>query len=250
VTVLPLKSLAGALTFRLPLSLLVEPFTTMRIPGHSRCFFALLAMGFAIAVNVMSAVAAETNTIVAPKSAGDAEAAYTKVIEDRVTKIVAPLKLEDQSKSAKVHSLLVAQYRSLRDWHDANDASRKKAAGDELAKINDSLKALHEKFIAGLAAELTPEQVESVKDAMTYGKVQFTFKGYLAEYPELTGEQQQKVLELLKEARELAGGSSDEKTAIFNRYKGKINNWLSAQGVTGNKKKAASASTNAPANKP
>jgi hypothetical protein len=219
----------------------------MRIPGDARRGAVLLALFLTLAAGAPAAVAAETNA--APGSAADAEAAYTKVINERVAKIVAPLKPEDSARSNRVHALLVAQYRALRDWHEANDASRKKAAGDELAKINASLRTLHDAFLAGLSAELTPEQVESVKDGMTYGKVQFTFQGYLVEYPDLTEAQQQKVLELLQEARELAmdGGSSEEKSAIFNKYKGKINNWLSAQGVVGKKKKTASAATNAPA---
>jgi len=62
-----------------------------------------------------------------------------------------------------------------------------------------------------------------------------------AAYPDLTEENKQKILELLKQAREEAmdGGSSDEKTAIFQRYKGKINNYLSKQGIHPAKKKAA-----------
>jgi hypothetical protein len=78
---------------------------------------------------------------------------------------------------------------------------------------------------------------------MTYGKVQFTYTGYLNEYPNLSEQNKQKVLELLKEAREEAmdGGSSDEKSAIFNRYKGKINNYLSAQGINSNRKKKVDA---------
>ena len=52
-----------------------------------------------------------------------------------------------------------------------------------------------------------------------------------------------KILELLKQAREEAmdGGSAAEKTAIFQRYKGKINNYLSKQGVHPEKGKATGA---------
>jgi hypothetical protein len=50
----------------------------------------------------------------------------------------------------------------------------------------------------------------------------------------------QKILELLKEAREEAmdGGSAEEKTAVFQRYKGKINNYLSKEGIHPPAKKA------------
>jgi hypothetical protein len=140
------------------------------------------------------------------------EANYTKAIEGRT----------------------IAQYRALNAWHDANDAKLKAAKADTnaVAQIQLSLKAIHDQFLSKLAENLTPEQVDAVKDKMTYGKVQFTFKGYMVEYPNLPEAQQQKVLELLKEARELAmdGGSSEEKTAIFNKYKGKINNYLSKEG--------------------
>jgi hypothetical protein len=50
--------------------------------------------------------------------------------------------------------------------------------------------------------------------------------------PELTEAQKQQIMAYLAEACELAmdGGTSEEKQAVFRRYKGKINNYLSAQG--------------------
>ncbi len=109
--------------------------------------------------------------------------------------------------------------------------------------------ALHQQFLSKLAENLTPEQVEQVKDKMTYGKVQFTYAGYLAAYPDLPQANRDRILELLKEAREDAmdGGSAAEKTAIFQKYKGKINNYLSKQGIHPEKPKAmADPSTNEP----
>jgi hypothetical protein len=74
---------------------------------------------------------------------------------------------------------------------------------------------------------------------MTYGKVQFTLNGYLSAYPNLPDENKAEILRLLKEAREDAmdGGSAEEKTAVFQRYKGKINNYLSKAGIHPEKKK-------------
>jgi hypothetical protein len=71
-----------------------------------------------------------------------------------------------------------------------------------------------------------------VKDKMTYGKVKVTYDAYCKQNPTLTDEEKAHVLALLKEARELAmdGGSAEEKTAIFGKYKGKINNYLAARG--------------------
>jgi hypothetical protein len=95
-------------------------------------------------------------------------------------------------------------------------------------KLND----LHRRFVARLSVELTPEQVDKVKDGLTYGVVRITYDRYLDLLPRLNDEQKREILANLIEAREHAmdGGSSEEKHAIFGKYKGRINNYLSAQG--------------------
>ena len=52
-------------------------------------------------------------------------------------------------------------------------------------------------------------------------------------HPSLSAGQKAKILEFLKQAREEAmdGVSANEKSAIFKKYKGRIANYLSAQGV-------------------
>jgi hypothetical protein len=62
--------------------------------------------------------------------------------------------------------------------------------------------------------------------------VQVTYNRYLELLPELNEEQKREILANLLEAREHAmdGGSSEEKHALFGKYKGRINNYLSAQG--------------------
>lgn len=172
-----------------------------------------------------------------------AAAKYTGVIDRRSQKIVDALGLTDANTAAKVHDLIMDQYRTLNDWHTANDPKIKAAKGDQaaVAKIRASLKTLHDKYLAALARYLSPAQIETVKDKMTYDKVEFTFKGYCVQYPNLSDANQQEILKMLKEAREEAmdGGSAREKTAIFQRYKGRINNYLSKQGIHPEKAKAA-----------
>ena len=53
----------------------------------------------------------------------------------------------------------------------------------------------------------------------------------------LTAEQKAQILAWLTEARELAmdGSTSDEKHAVFGKYKGKINNYLSKAGYDAKK---------------
>lgn len=162
----------------------------------------------------------------------DTEAEYTAKLEVRAADILKALELADAAKAERVRDIVIAQYRALRDWHDGLDGKLKGAGEEEAQVIRASLKELHGKFTADLAAELTPAQVERVKDRMTYDKVRVTYDGYVEMLPQLTAAQKARILEMLKQAREEAmdGGSSDEKTAVFTRFKGRINNYLSAEG--------------------
>jgi len=196
-------------------------------------------------------------------AAGSNDATYSRKIEERVAKIVATLELKNEEQSRRVHAAIVAQYRILNIWHETNDArlmelkkttaapdtEKGAAAKTEIEQIHATLKVIHDNYLAQLAKDLSPELVERVKDGMTVGKVQFTYTGYMQEYPSLTEEQRAKVLEFLKEAREEAmdAGNIDEKSAIFNRYKGRINNWLSKQGVDSGKGKKPKAEKKEPA---
>lgn len=196
--------------------------------------------GWLAAFCVVSAFAAETNT------ATDTEAAYTRTITERADKIVVTLNLTDTNKFIRVRDIIVRQYRDLSGIHDARDAAIKaaqekpgadKAATEAAAqKVQDESKVqtdkLHGEFLARLAAELTPEQVDQVKDGLTYGVLPLTYGVYLKMYPDLTEEQKAQIKAWLVEARELAmdGGSAREKHAIFGKYKGRINNYLSRAG--------------------
>ena len=199
------------------------------------------------AIALLSAATFAADTNLTPQQV---EANYTKAIEGRTADILKILALSDTNKVAKVHDIIIAQYRALNAWHDANDAKLKAARTDTnaTAQIRSSLKTIHNDFLAKLAENLSPEQVDQVKDKMTYGKVQFTFNGYVTQYPDLSEANRQKILEMLKEAREEAmdGGSAEEKTAVFQRYKGKINNYLSKEGIHPPAKKPKTTNSVAP----
>ncbi|MFT3869718.1 MAG: DUF3826 domain-containing protein [Nibricoccus sp.] len=198
-----------------------------------------------------------------PASADSSDAVYARKLQERVVKIVATLDLKDEKQRERVHNVIVAQYRLLNTWHDTNDShltelkktasgpdtEKSAAAKTEIEAIKATLKTVHDNYLAELAKDLSPQLIERVKDGMTVGKVQFTYTGYVQQIPSLTEEQRAKVLELLKEAREEAmdAGSMDEKSDIFNRYKGRINNWLSKQGVEQGKGKKPKAEKKEPA---
>ncbi|MFO7657021.1 MAG: DUF3826 domain-containing protein [Bacteroidales bacterium] len=168
---------------------------------------------------------------------------YTNVITDRSAKIVNTLDISDSLKYSRVLSVIVEQYRNLSATHDFKDALIKEQkehdSPDKDLKINmvkDSAYAalyfLHARFLAALASELDAGQIEKIKDGMTYNVLHNTYTSYLAMLPELTEDQKRYIHAALYEARELAmdESSSKAKHAMFGKYKGRINNYLSAQG--------------------
>lgn len=179
-------------------------------------------------------------------NASDAEAAYTQDITKRADKIVASLGITDETKKTRVRDLIAQQYQSLRKIHDVRDAkideskrtlTNDGAAAEAWVKVardaaNLKLTDAHRRFVARLSVELTPEQVDKVKDGLTYGVVGITYKRYLELFPAMKDEDKREILADLVEAREYAmdGGKSEEKHAIFGKYKGRINNYLSKAG--------------------
>lgn len=166
---------------------------------------------------------------------------YTQVITKRAQKIVDKLGL-GEAKSSVVRAIIVQQYRDLNEtqiWHDEQGKTLKAAAAstDELAHLeeekNEKLAHLHRDYLGALKKQLNNEQIETVKNEMTYNVLPITYKGYVDMLPSLTEVQKKQILTYLTEAREKAmdGGSSKEKHWWFGKYKGKINNYLSKEGI-------------------
>ncbi|MBP6432368.1 MAG: DUF3826 domain-containing protein, partial [Ferruginibacter sp.] len=168
-----------------------------------------------------------------------------KVIEQRCVKIVDVLGINKKNKYKKVHQLIAQQYYSLNTIHNNYSSAlvqikSKQISNEEntLALQNaenlkkSALQKLHLSFVKTLNKKLSPIQVEKVKDGMTYSVVPKTWAAYKEMLPNLTQEQKDKMYAWLVEARELAmdEGSSEKKHAVFGKYKGKINNYLSAAG--------------------
>jgi hypothetical protein len=165
------------------------------------------------------------------------EAFYATTIENRVGDILKALNLSDPEKAKAVHDILVNQYHELR-VRDATIDTRLKVNGKEVNYANRAeqlaiqSKPLHEQFLAKLGAVLGPDDIEKIKDLMTYNKVKVTYNAYCEMVPGITDEDKAKIMELLKAAREEAidGGSAPEKSAIFQKYKDQINSYLNSHG--------------------
>ncbi|NOT90226.1 DUF3826 domain-containing protein [Ferruginibacter sp.] len=174
-----------------------------------------------------------------------ADSAYQKVIAERSAKIVNVLGITDSVQYKKVQQQIAAQYFQLNTIHDGSKAvlaalkagtalkeEMNEAVKSEGEKKSAALKQLHEQFIAQLKITLTADQIEKIKDGMTYRILPVTWTAYMDMLQKLTPEQKDKMYNWLVEARELAmdEGSSDAKHAVFGKYKGRINNYLSAAG--------------------
>src|SRR5882762_2445940 len=105
-------------------------------------------------------------------SQADKAAQYTEVITKRADKIVAKLNITDQAKYKRVLDVIVNQYRSINDIHDARNtqaADIKKQAGDDKADANTKIKVLdddldqkinkqHTEYLSKLSADLSADQ--------------------------------------------------------------------------------------------
>lgn len=173
-----------------------------------------------------------------PASEAEKEALYTDAIESRASNIISALSITNTAKSTTVHDLVINYYRTLRS-RDALIDAQLKAENKEInfanreERVRDESKVLHQAFIARLSEVLTPEQVETVKNRMTYDKVKVTYNAYCAIVPSLTDADKAKIMDELKKAREEAidGGSASEKSEIFKKYKDGINQFLSSRGI-------------------
>jgi len=174
-----------------------------------------------------------------------AEAAYTRTINERADKIVAKINGLDAKKVTQVRDLVAGQYRQLNQIYEHKKTQltalkakqQDESTTAEKQKIESEttsdLAKQHKKYVSKLSKALTPEQVDQVKDGMTYGVLPLTMGAYQDMLPNLTEAQKTQILAWLTEAREHAmdGGTSQEKHAWFGKYKGKINNYLSAAGI-------------------
>lgn len=170
---------------------------------------------------LLSAILCAVTGVSAQLQTEDQAAAYTKAITQRAAKIITPLQISDSAKASQVQAIIVQQYRDLNAIHEAGGTS-----------TEEQVKQVHNTYISKLSALLSQQQVDQVKDGMTYGVLQVTYKAYQDMIPTLTDSQKNKIYAWLLEAREQAmdQGSSEEKHKVFGKYKGRINNYLSTEG--------------------
>lgn len=150
---------------------------------------------------------------------------YVETIKGRAQKIVDGLQLTDAKKAENVRSIIANRYFLLNDIHAKYDKNQQDARDAELYKH-------HFELASALALYLNEEQIDAVKDGMTYGRLKRDYQAQLEMIPTLTDEEKAQILIWLKEAREYAMDAADSKGKHFwfDKYRGRTNNWLSARG--------------------
>lgn len=178
---------------------------------------------------------------------------YVQIINKRAAKIVAELELNDPKKFQSIKDLVANQYLQLNSVYAARDTAvnqtKRSFTGSRAAldsqlnvikeSINPDVRELHVAYVTKLNTLLTPAQVDQIKDGMTYGVVKVTYSSYLDMIPSLKEEEKKQIFDWLIEAREYAmdAESSEKKHGWFGKYKGKINNYLSARGYDSQKER-------------
>ena len=165
--------------------------------------------------------------------------ATQKHIGAKADHLLAAIKLDDSAKATRVKAIISEWLVTMWNWHQQNDTqldqlwsdwgkARSASPNDEFPgeivehKIMDvyaSLKPAYDSFTNKLATELTPEQIDNIKDTWSRKPgMTRTYKAYLQIIPDLTEAQKQVVHDQLLGAREDAM-LTDSDREIVNIYK-------------------------------
>lgn len=150
---------------------------------------------------------------------------YVETIKGRAQKIVNTLGLNNAQVAENVRNIIANRYFLLNDIHSKYDKTQQDALQADLYKH-------HFELASALAQYLTEEQIEAVKDGMTFGRLKRDYQATQDMIPSLSEYEKKQVLIWLKEAREYAMDAADSKGKHFwfDKYRGRTNNWLSARG--------------------
>jgi hypothetical protein len=194
----------------------------------------------------IAAILLSTITTGAAFAQSTAGASYLQVITARSNKIVTEAGITDSAKYKKVRDIVVGQYNDLNTVYETRKVKAnsikaqmpddKAGANAKIALIDSDVvkqvKVLHTSYISKLSKQLNADELDKIKDGMTYRIYPITYAAYQDEISSLTDVQKDKIKGWLLEARENAidAESAEKKHAWFGKFKGRINNYLSAQG--------------------
>lgn len=165
--------------------------------------------------------------------------------QQKASKVMDKLSLTNDSIRKNIQLVITNRYLELREIHQKYDERNKVIEAANLTKeekdaelersyyqYNSDLYRSRFGYIAWLSFYLNDEQVETVKNAMTYNIFHIRYNDFLDLLPNLTEAEKNRVHHWLVEAREF---SMDFETPrkmrqMFTKYRGRINNYLAARG--------------------
>jgi hypothetical protein len=201
------------------------------------------ASGFLRAETVPPAPAASTAT---PAAATDAA---RQKLEAKAARLVSSLKLEDAEKAARAKAIIADWLATMGAWHAENDAKLKdlwsqwskaravvpkdEFPGEVIAhQIDDvyaTLTPAYQAFLERLATELSPEQIDTLKETWSRSPgAKRTYTAYLETVPDLTEEQKKVIFDRMQRAREdaMLTDADKEIVNIFKRHKVKVEAYI------------------------
>lgn len=177
------------------------------------------------------------------------DAATQKRIDAKADRLLGTLKLEDPAKAERARTILREWLATMTAWHANNDPqlqalwsqwnqARAVVPKDEFPaeviahRIDDvyaSLKPAYRKFTDRLAAELTAEQIDALKETWSRSPgMTRTYQAYLEIVPDLTEDQKKVIRDRMLLAREdaMLTDADKEITTIYKRHKVKVEAYI------------------------
>jgi hypothetical protein len=164
-------------------------------------------------------------------------------LEEKARKWSDSLHLQDAAKTERVRQLIEKHLKAVTKWHNDHigqcPAGINPRTGEKLREVDRQIicdaaqpRSYHEDLMNGLRKELTEEQVVTILDLYTVGKVDFTMRSYHQIVPNMTAEEDSICRAYLCEAREMAIDykSMKEISEIFGMYKDKCEEYFNTHG--------------------
>ena len=163
---------------------------------------------------------------------------YVQTITGRSMKATDALGITWTPLGQNVLNIICNRYFKLNDIYSERDSVKlKNGRIEELKKLAEAqcdskLYRSHYGFLADLSMYLNPQEIDKVKDMMTFDVVKVTYEAQCDMIPTLKEDEKKQIMAWLIEARELAidAESSKKKHEVFGKYKGRINNYLTKRG--------------------
>lgn len=186
--------------------------------------------------------AAESATV--PHVAAVDEATQKRA-DGKADRLIGALKLEDPAKATRAKAAAGEWFVTIWSWHKENDPKLKElwtrwnqaravvpkdefpaeVIAHQIDDVYASLKPAYKLFVDRLAAELTPEQIDAIKESWSRSPgMKRTYGAYLEIVPGLNDEQKKVIYDRMALAREdaMLTDSDKEIVAIFKRHKVKV----------------------------